>query len=353
MQRSGVRPRYLVELLSSPLFRLQPAVRRLAAGFSNPLACQVLPVTRRPILIDLMMLLAAVIWGSAFVAQRLSADDIGPFLYTGLRFMLGVLVVLLFALAFPSQRRAIRAIPSNLPLLRAGGTLGLTTVIAISAQQIGLQYTKVANAGFITSLYVIIVPLMGLFARHKTATGTWLGALLALVGMYFLSVDEHFTILTGDWYQLVCALVISVQVLLVSRFARQHDPLALCVVQFAVCGAISLALALCLEPIGLASIHAAMPVILYGGGLSVGVAYTIQVVAQKRASPSHAAVIFSMEGLFAALSGWLVLGETLSLRAIIGCALMLGGLLICQLLPGRGHEPHVPASGGGGVAADI
>lgn len=310
-------------------------------------------MTRRPILIDLMMLLAAVIWGSAFVAQRLSAHDVGPFLYTGLRFLLGTFVVLVFALAIPSQRRSIRAIPSNVPLLRAGSVLGLITVVAISAQQIGLQYTKVANAGFITSLYVILVPMMGLFTRHKTASGTWLGALLALVGMYFLSVDEHFTILSGDWYQLVCALVISFQVLLVGRFARQHDPLALCVVQFAVCGLVSLVLALCLEPIGIAAIHAALPVILYGGGLSVGVAYTIQVVAQKRASPSHAAVIFSMEGLFAALSGWLILGESLSLRAIFGCALMLAGLLACQLLPGREHEPHVPASGSGGVTADV
>jgi drug/metabolite transporter (DMT)-like permease len=310
-------------------------------------------VTRRPVLIDLMMLLAAVIWGSAFVAQRLSAHDIGPFFYTGLRFMLGALVVLVFCLALPAQRRALRTIPTDLPLLRAGGLLGVITAVAISAQQIGLQYTKVANAGFITSLYVILVPVMGLLARHKTATGTWVGAVLAMIGMYFLSVDEHFTILSGDWYQLVCALVISFQVLLVSRFARQHDPLALSLVQFVACGAISLVVAVFVEPISLASIHAAMPVILYGGALSVGVAYTIQVVAQKRASPAHAAVIFSMEGLFAALAGWLVLGETLSLRAIFGCALMLAGLLVCQLLPGREHDAHVPAAASGSVAVDV
>lgn len=309
-------------------------------------------MTRRPILVDLMMLLAAVIWGSAFVAQRLSAQDIGPFYYTGLRFLLGAGVVLVFCLLIPSQRKALRTIPTDAALLRAGGVLGLVTAIAISAQQIGLQYTKVANAGFITSLYVIIVPMMGLFARHKTATGTWVGAILAVVGMYFLSVDEHFTILLGDWYQLVCAIVISVQVLLVGRYAREHDPLSLSLVQFVATGLISMVVAAFSEPMGLASVRAALPAILYGGGLSVGIAYTIQVVAQKRASPAHAAVIFSMEGLFAAIAGWLVLGETLSLRAILGCALMLAGLLVCQLLPGRERDAHVPAAGNNGVAAD-
>lgn len=309
-------------------------------------------MTRRPILVDLMMLLAAVIWGSAFVAQRLSAQDIGPFYYTGLRFLLGAVVVLVFCLLLPAQRKALRTIPTDLGLLRAGGVLGVVTAVAISAQQIGLQYTKVANAGFITSLYVIIVPLMGLFARHKTATGTWLGAALAVIGMYFLSVDEHFTILLGDWYQLVCAIVISGQVLLVGRYAREHDPLSLSLVQFVATGLISMIVAAFTEPMGFASVRAAMPAILYGGGMSVGIAYTIQVVAQKRASPAHAAVIFSMEGLFAALAGWLVLGETLSLRAIFGCALMLAGLLVCQLLPSRERDAHVPASANSGVAAD-
>lgn len=309
-------------------------------------------MTRRPILVDLMMLLAAVIWGSAFVAQRLSAQDIGPFFYTGLRFLLGAGVVLVFCLLLPAQRKALRTIPTDFRLLRAGGILGVVTAVAISAQQIGLQYTKIANAGFITSLYVIIVPVMGLLSRHKTATGTWAGAVLAVIGMYFLSVDDHFTVMLGDWYQLVCAIVISVQVLLVGRYAREHDPLLLSLVQFVATGLISMVVALFMEPMTFASVRAALPAILYGGGLSVGIAYTIQVVAQKRASPAHAAVIFSMEGLFAALAGWLVLGETLSLRAIAGCALMLAGLLVCQLLPGRERDPKASAAAGNGARAD-
>ncbi|WP_408504902.1 DMT family transporter [Paraburkholderia sediminicola] len=231
-------------------------------------------------------------------------------------------------------------------LLGAGVLLGVVLSASISLQQIGLQYTKVANAGFISSLYVVLVPLLGVLFRHRTGFGTWLGATLAAIGMYFLSINEHFSILYGDWYQLAGALVISVQMMLVGRFALRHDTLMLALVQFVTCGFACLAVGLVIEPVSLAVIERAAPTILYGGALSVGIAYTIQVVAQKYAAPSHAAVIFSMEGVFAALAGWLVLGETLSARALSGCALMLAGLIVCQVMPAsrRGSErdrlPH-------------
>jgi drug/metabolite transporter (DMT)-like permease len=228
---------------------------------------------------------------------------------------------------------AVSLSPSASTLWRDGALLGLLVAVSISCQQIGLQYTKVANAGFISSLYVVIVPLMGVVLRHQTGIGVWLGALLAALGMYFLSVDEHFSILYGDWFQLAGSLVISAQVVLVSRFARRHDPLALALVQFVVCGVVSLAIGLAVDPLRLGDIVRAAPTILYGGALSVGVAYTIQVVAQKDAAPAHAAVIFSMEGVFAALAGWLVLGETLAPRALLGCALMMAGLIVCQVMP--------------------
>jgi drug/metabolite transporter (DMT)-like permease len=305
--------------------------------------------TRQHLRANLLMLVAAMIWGSAFVAQRLSLDTIGPFLFTGLRFLLGACVVLvllaslrpLTAAAKPRDEGGgrspaplpVRSPPIRFALLRDGSWLGLLLAVAISLQQIGLQYTKVANAGFISSLYVVIVPLMGVVLRHQTALGTWLGAALAAIGMYFLSVDEHFSMLYGDWYQLAGALVISAQVVLVGRFARRHDPLVLALVQFVACGLICSAIALACEPVRVGDIVRAAPTILYGGALSVGVAYTIQVVAQKDAAPAHAAVIFSMEGVFAALAGWLVLGETLSARAAFGCVLMLIGLIVCQVMP--------------------
>ncbi|MEP9326245.1 DMT family transporter [Paraburkholderia phymatum] len=296
--------------------------------------------TRQHLRANLLMLVAATIWGSAFVAQRLSLDSIGPFLFTGLRFLLGAFVVLI-AWSIARRRKpadardaAASLSPSASPALwRDGALLGLLVAVSISCQQIGLQYTKVANAGFISSLYVVIVPLMGVVLRHQTGIGVWLGATLAALGMYFLSVDEHFSIVYGDWLQLAGSLVISAQVVLVSRFARRHDPLALALVQFVVCAVVSLAVGLAVDPLRIGDIVRAAPAILYGGALSVGVAYTIQVVAQKHAAPAHAAVIFSMEGVFAALAGWLVLGETLAPRALLGCALMLAGLIVCQVMP--------------------
>ncbi|MCX4159363.1 MULTISPECIES: DMT family transporter [Paraburkholderia] len=307
------------------------------------------PDTRQHLRANLLMLIAAMIWGSAFVAQRLSLDAIGPFLFTGLRFLLGALVVLTMIVCV--RRSALAELTKREPggareLLGAGVLLGVVLSASISFQQIGLQYTKVANAGFISSLYVVLVPLLGVLFRHRTGFGTWLGATLAAIGMYFLSVNEHFSILYGDWYQLAGALVISVQMMLVGRFALRHDTLMLALVQFVTCGLVCLAIGLVIEPVSLAVIERAAPTILYGGALSVGVAYTIQVVAQKYAAPAHAAVIFSMEGVFAALAGWLVLGETLTTRALFGCALMLAGLIVCQVMPAprRGSErdrlPH-------------
>ncbi|MGF6550984.1 DMT family transporter [Paraburkholderia youngii] len=295
------------------------------------------PDTRQHLRANVLMLIAAMIWGSAFVAQRLSLDTIGPFLFTGLRFLLGALVVLTMIVCV--RRPALAELTKRAPggareLLGAGGLLGVVLAVSISLQQIGLQYTKIANAGFISSLYVVIVPLLGVLFRHQTGLGTWLGALLAAVGMYFLSVDEHFSMLYGDWYQLAGALVISAQMMLVSRFAARHDTLMLALVQFVTCGLVCLSIGLVVEPVSAAVIVRAAPTIAYGGALSVGVAYTIQVVAQRYAAPSHAAVIFSMEGVFAAFAGWLVLGETLTARALFGCALMLAGLIVCQVLPG-------------------
>jgi len=284
---------------------------------------------------NLLMLAAAAIWGSAFVAQRLSLDAIGPFLFTGLRFILGSAVVLALCLR-PSARasrmdlaKLARRPEDALP----GIALGLLLAVAISLQQIGLQYTKVANAGFISSLYVVIVPIAGAALGHRTHAATWLGALLAAVGLYFLSVQASFDVRAGDLYQLGCAIVIAGQVLLVGRFARLRDPLVLALVQFATCGIVCLAIALALEPVRASALLRAWPAIVYGGALSVGVGYTLQVVAQRDAAPAHAAVIFSMEGVFAALAGWLALGETLSPRALSGAVVMLAGLLVSQCRP--------------------
>ena len=211
---------------------------------------------------DLLMLLTAIIWGSAFIAQRLGMDSIGPFLYSGLRFSLASLV--LFPLILFLERRVEHRKPEpfNPGLLTGGLIMGLALTLGMNLQQVGLLFTSVTNSGFITGLYVIIVPLLGLVIGHKTGLGIWLGAGLAVVGMFLLSVGDSFQVASGDWLQLAGAFVWGVHVLLVGHFASRHDPLQLALIQFTVCGLISLLLAVVFEPIQLQAIIAAMPAIL-------------------------------------------------------------------------------------------
>ena len=289
---------------------------------------------------DVLMLLTAIIWGSAFVAQRLGMDHIGPFLYTGLRFALAALV-LVPLLAYTAAKQTIPGEPwSNRGLLFGGAMMGLVLALGINLQQVGLLFTSVTNSGFITGLYVIIVPLIGLFIGHKTGLGIWLGAILAVLGMFLLCVGDNFQVASGDWLQLAGAFVWATHVLVVGLFAKRHDPLRLAFLQFAICAVISLLLAVILEPITLAAIIQAGPAIIYGGAVAGGIGYTLQVVAQKHAIASHAAIIFSLEAVFAALAGSLFLDETLALRGYIGCALMFVGMLIAQLWPRKADVSH-------------
>ncbi|WXL27228.1 DMT family transporter [Ectopseudomonas mendocina] len=281
---------------------------------------------------DLLMLLTAMIWGSAFIAQRLGMDSIGPFLYTGLRFGLAA-IILIPVLHLLQKRNPVPAAPLSRPLLTGGILMGLALSLGINLQQVGLLFTSVTNSGFITGLYVIVVPILGLFIGHKTGIGIWLGASLAVVGMFLLSVGDGFHVASGDWLQLAGAFVWGVHVLLVGAFASRHDPLRLALIQFVTCAVISLILAIALEEIKLDAIIAAGPAILYGGIFGVAVGFTLQVVAQKDAIASHAAIILSLEAVFAAIAGAIFLSESLELRGYFGCALMFTGMLLAQLWP--------------------
>ncbi|PTQ71519.1 DMT family transporter [Pseudomonas sp. GV071] len=283
---------------------------------------------------DLLMLITALIWGSAFVAQRMGMDSIGPYLYSGLRFALGTLVLLPVVYFLSRGNKQ----PFNRGLFIGGALMGVVLALGINLQQVGLLFTSVTNAGFITGLYVIVVPLVGIFLGHKTGIGTWLGAVLAVFGMFLLSVGDGFHVASGDWLQLAGAFVWGSHVLLVGYFAGRYDPIRLATIQFAVCAVISLALALTFEDIHAASIITAGPSIIYGGLISVGIAYTLQVIAQKHAIASHAAIIFSLEAVFAAIAGALFLDESLHLRGYIGCALMFAGMLVAQLWPRKVAE---------------
>jgi drug/metabolite transporter (DMT)-like permease len=283
---------------------------------------------------DALLLLTSAIWGFAFVAQRVGMDYVGPFLFNGVRFALGGLVLLPLVLRNGIHRRQGAA---NLPrtetktLVFGSALLGISIFAAASLQQVGLVYTTAGNAGFITGLYVVIVPILGLFWGQRPNIGIWIGALLAAIGLYLLSVTHELAISYGDLLELIGAFLWAIQILIVGWLSPKADPLKLAFVEFSVCSFLSLVTAFIAEKIVLQSlIQAAIP-ILYGGVLSVGVAFTLQVVAQRNAHPAHAAIIFSLESVFAALGGWLVLNESIRLRGLAGCALMLSGMLLSQL----------------------
>jgi drug/metabolite transporter (DMT)-like permease len=286
---------------------------------------------------DLLMLLAALIWGCSFVAQRLSLATIGPFFFTGIRFLLGALVV---AGLSHWLKPAATSPQSNAPVppqrwpWGPGIVLGVAVAISISAQQIGLAYTKVANAGFISSMYVIIVPILSLIIGQRLRWGIVAGALCAAVGLYYLS-GEHLTLSYGDGLELFGAAAISVQLMVLGSATQHYDPLRIALVQNTVCALVCLGVAAFVEPIRWIDIQHSAFAILYCGALSVGVGYAIQAIAQRDAVPAHASIIFSMEGVFSALAAWIIIGETLSLPAIWGCALVVIGCVLSQVTPLR------------------
>jgi drug/metabolite transporter (DMT)-like permease len=288
---------------------------------------------------DLLMLLTAMIWGSGFVAQTAGMDHIGPYLYSGLRFALGSICLLPLVLRRPAKGPAPEPLLTR-GLLQGGVIMGLALALGINLQQVGLLFTSVTNSGFITGLYVIVVPLLGLFLGHKTGLGTWLGCILAVIGMFLLSVGDNFHVASGDWLQLIGAVVWGGHVILVGLFASRHDPIRLAFLQFVTCSVVSLILALVFEPIAMDAIIGAGPALLYGGLVAVGIGYTLQVVAQKHAIASHAAIILSLEAVFAAIAGAWLLGEALQPRGYVGCALMLAGMLLAQLWPRRAETAH-------------
>jgi drug/metabolite transporter (DMT)-like permease len=292
---------------------------------------------------DALLLLAAIIWGFAFSAQRSGMEHIGPLAYNGIRYALGSLVLL--PLIAVRRRRAARAAPDSdhsdpeLPRLRGAGkaagiALAGTIIFAGSIlQQLGIVTTTAGNAGFITSLYVVLVPLIGFFFGKPSNLRIWAGALIAVAGLYILSVSGDLTMSKGDLLVLVGSLFWAFHILVVAKLVARLDAIELAAGQFAVCAAFSLAGAFIFEPAPFAgAIPAAIP-ILYGGLLSCGVAFTLQVVGQKTAHPAHASIILSMEALFAGIGGVILLDEPLTLRLVIGGLCMLAGAMISQLEP--------------------
>jgi drug/metabolite transporter (DMT)-like permease len=262
-------------------------------------------------------------------------EFIGPFAYTGLRFALGALSML--PLLVQSRGRAARRIPPAPASRIAPGrkilgiaAAGLILFSGSALQQLGLVTTTAGNAGFITCLYVVLVPLFGIFMGRQASPRIWIGAILALGGLYILSVGAGFTMAPGDVLVLVGSFFWAFHILIVARLANRMDPLELAFGQYLICSALSLVVALATEPHVFAGIIPAAIPILYGGILSIGLAFTLQIIAQKTAHPAHASIILSMESLFAAIGGVILLGEPVTARLVAGGTCMLAGMLVSQ-----------------------
>jgi drug/metabolite transporter (DMT)-like permease len=315
--------------------RLAPGTRRAAGAALTEDVSVAASVENRlaksgTIKYELLLVLVTVIWGSAFPAQQIGmAQGLGPMSFNAVRFALGCLWLVPL---FVWRRETGRAARGSLPY-KGCLAAGLFLFAAAGLQQAGLQYTSSANSGFITGFYILFVALLGLLFKHKAPKALWAGILVCLVGFYLLSVGADFTVSLGDWLTLASAVLWACQILAVDRIAGRGDPIGIAVVQFGTCAALSGIYAWSFERCTLAHFEAAAGAIAYAGILSVGIAYTLQVVCQKHCPPGPAAVIMSMEAIFAALAGYLVLDQTLTGRAMVGCGLILCGVLIVQLAP--------------------
>jgi len=280
---------------------------------------------------EFLLLLTAIIWGFAFVAQRAGMEFVGPFTFNGIRFALGGLSLLPVWWFLKNQTATDHHQSFNKATLIAGLVAGIALFVASSFQQIGIVYTTAGKAGFITGLYIIFVPVFGIFAGNKTSLKVWSGAVLATVGLYYLSVSEALRLSNGDALVLVSALFFAIHILVINRFSKSINPLLLSIMQFMICSLLSFGVAIFNETLILSKIYQAAIPIIYGGIFSVGIAYTLQVFGQKHTPPAIASIILSLEAIFAAIGGWFILNEVLTGRNILGCILMLVGMVLAQI----------------------
>ncbi len=288
---------------------------------------------------ELLLLLAAIIWGFAFVAQKAGMDSLGPFAFNGIRFLLGA-ATLLPLMKFGKKIMPVKQISGKESLWTAGIISGIVLFFAASTQQVGIVFTTAGNAGFITSLYVILVPVFSVFLGQRIKTKTWFAAILAVAGLYLLSVNEGVSISFGNLLVLGRAFVWTVQALLAGYYSVRHDIIKLAIIQFTLTGVLSMLISFFTESYNWSNIFDATIPLLYGGIMSVGIAFTIQLIGQRKAIPSHAAIILGTESVFAAIGGWLLLNEILSGKELMGAALILVGVILSQIPGFSLKKPH-------------
>lgn len=303
---------------------------------------------------SLLLILAATIWGTAFVAQSVGMDYVGPYTFTAIRNFIGCIVLLPFIFLMDRKSKtpcentgdentdmlaeknvmADKVICQKIDkkLIIGGICTGTALCIASNLQQYGIMYTSVGKSGFITALYIVLVPVFGLVIGHRQSGRMWIAIAIAVVGMYFLCMTTgSFAIQTGDMILLLCAASFAVQILLIDHFSALVNPVKLAWCQFLVCGILSSIPMFALEHPTISGIMGGWTSILYAGALSTGVAYTIQVVAQRGMNPAIASLIMSLESVISVIAGWLLLNQHLSSRELVGCLLMFAAIIIVQL----------------------
>lgn len=290
-----------------------------------------------------MLFLTAVIWGVAFVAQSVGMDYVGPFTFNCVRSILGGLVLIpcIIFLDWLKKRenggeqkhRALK-VSERKTLLNGGICCGTALFVASNLQQFGIQYTTVGKAGFITALYIVIVPVFGIFLKKRVDGKIWLSVALAVVGLYLLCITNGFLPDVGDGLVLLCALTFAVHILVIDYFSPRTDGVRMSCIQFFVCGILSGIGMLVFETPELGAILQAWMPIAYAGVMSCGVAYTLQIVGQKDMDPTVASLILSLESVVSVLAGWVILGQKLSTREVLGCVLMFGAIILAQI-PGK------------------
>ena len=283
-----------------------------------------------------MLLLTAFIWGTAFVAQSVGMDHLGPFSFNGIRCLIGAVALLpciwfLNRMNKDPETDCSEKEKSGKDLITGGVACGVLLFTASSLQQAGIQYTTAGKAGFITAFYIVIVPVLGIFLHKKIQWKVWMAVLLALVGLYFLCITESFSVGKGDVLVFLCALVFSVHILVIDHFSPKVDGVKMSCIQFLVCGLLSGIAMLFAEQPQLSAVLLAWKPIAYAGIMSCGVGYTLQIVGQKGMNPTIASLILSLESCISVLAGWLLLGQTLSMREGLGCVVMFAAIILAQL----------------------
>lgn len=285
-----------------------------------------------------LLFLAAFIWGVAFVAQSVGMDYMGPFTFNGARFLMGSMVLLpLVIYRRKGKSKESKKFGSRRDTLTGGICCGLALCCAALFQQFGIVYTTVGKAGFITTLYIIIVPIMGIFLKKKVPGKVWIAAVIAAVGMYLLCMSESLRLSRGDTYVFICAILFSIHILVIDYFSSKADGVELSCLQFLTAGIIGSVLALIFDRPTLSNFAGGIIPLAYAGIMSSGVAYTLQVIGQKDLDPTVASLILSLESVVSMLAGWVILKQALSPRELFGCVLVFAAVILAQL-PEKSHS---------------